>query len=115
MDGGVMHHYLSFADQSLFLGACVVESPDFIGAVLRTHELGINPGGQVLGFALPEDLRANDPGAYDWLMQNLDRLISREEFEANGGGMRLGDMTPEEKEALLYEGDVAVAPQWMEE
>lgn len=56
-------HYLSFADPDLpegtqFLGAAIVESDaalGFVGAVTVAHMLGINPGGEVMGIALPDD------------------------------------------------------------
>jgi hypothetical protein len=46
--------YLSFADQK-FRGAALVLAPGIIHAVLRCHQLGINPGGEVLGMIVPED------------------------------------------------------------
>lgn len=50
--------WLSFADSDLpvgqqFLGAAVVEAPSFVAAVLLSHALGINPGGEVKGIELP--------------------------------------------------------------
>ncbi len=67
--------YLSFAAES-FLGACVIEADDFLGAVARTHALGINPGGQVLGAKLP-------PGVAEHEMQR-DRLYSADELREWG-------------------------------
>ncbi len=48
--------WLSFADDEGFRGACVVdvgEDDDFLQAVMISHSLGINPGGQVLGDTCP--------------------------------------------------------------
>jgi len=45
--------YLSFADGK-FLGACIVRAHGVVSASQRAWELGINPGGQVLGHIVPE-------------------------------------------------------------
>lgn len=52
-----MFWYLSFADPrkpkgQQWLGAVIVEAPNFIRAVDRAHLLGINPGGEVKGWVL---------------------------------------------------------------
>jgi hypothetical protein len=40
---------------SQFLGAIVTDGNNVVEGVKRAHELGINPGGQVLGIPVPED------------------------------------------------------------
>lgn len=52
--------YLSFAGETGSLGACVVDAPGFMEAVLATHALGINPGGEVAGFEIPPGEQEND-------------------------------------------------------
>jgi hypothetical protein len=47
--------YLSFADETGFLGACIVPAEDMIGAVTMAHVLGCNPGGEVAGAPVPAD------------------------------------------------------------
>lgn len=48
--------WLSFvSDLDVALGVCIVRGEDLIHATTRAHELGINPGGQVLGFEVPDD------------------------------------------------------------
>lgn len=42
--------YLSFARPDVFLGGCVVEADSLELAVQEATRLGINPGGEVLGF-----------------------------------------------------------------
>lgn len=42
--------YLSFGTEAGWLGAVFVEAQDFKAAVRRAWDLGINPGGEVLGF-----------------------------------------------------------------
>jgi hypothetical protein len=40
--------YISFADETGFLGACQVQADSELGAAARANELGISPGGQYL-------------------------------------------------------------------
>lgn len=61
-DGPMRWWYLSFATDDGFRGGCFLEAQGEGLAILRSHELGINPGGQVLiieaGDHLPpEDMR----------------------------------------------------------
>ncbi len=39
--------WLSFADESGWLGGCIVEAQSLAAAVTKTHLLGINPGGEI--------------------------------------------------------------------
>jgi hypothetical protein len=64
--------YLSFATDDEFLGGCVVEAYGIATAIVRTHVLGINPGGEVMGVPVPEEDRDRLPH---------DRLLTREEIE----------------------------------
>jgi hypothetical protein len=50
-------YWLSFVDEEAdkSLGVILVKASSFIQAVLKTHQLRINPGGQVLGYEVPED------------------------------------------------------------
>lgn len=60
-----------------FLGVAIVEATGFYHAVMRTHELGINPGGeiQVIG-PIP-------PGTYP--PEFFDRLLSFDEVKTIPG------------------------------
>lgn len=74
-----MTFWLSFADGNLpkgaqFLGVVIVDAPDFLGAVMRTHALGINPGGEVVGVPVPPGGRLPS--------DCKDRLLTRAEAEA---------------------------------
>lgn len=78
-----MMHWLSFADGERsegqqFLGACVVEAPSFLLAVFRTYELGINPGGEVMGIEIP-------PECEDKFRAHLNKLMGIQEWEAATG------------------------------
>ena len=69
--------YLSFADEGGFLGACVLRAPGMATAIQRSHQLGINPGGQVAGFDLGPELPPAVAG-----IGITDRLLSKAELEA---------------------------------
>jgi hypothetical protein len=64
--------YLSFADER-FLGAAIVEAPGELHAIEITHRLGINPGGEVAVFAVPEGKPVPDEAKW--------RLLSRQDLE----------------------------------
>lgn len=58
-----MFWWLSFADSERpkgqqFLGAAVVEAPSHLDAVLKSHRLSINPGGEVECSNIPADKMA---------------------------------------------------------
>lgn len=48
--------YLSFANETSWLGGCFVPGHDIVRATFYAHHLGCNPGGEVLGFEVPEDV-----------------------------------------------------------
>lgn len=53
--------YLSFASEEGFLGGCVVEAYGINTAITKAHELGINPGGEVMSMEIdPTKLAAGD-------------------------------------------------------
>ena len=72
--------WLSFADPDQpegeqFLGVAIFQAPAHEGAALiRSHELGINPGGQVLAYIIGPDLVPPE--------QYRNRLLSRAEVES---------------------------------
>jgi hypothetical protein len=78
--------YLSFVhkgeDKDEFAGACLIEADDEQDAIVRSWRLAINPGGEVLVWAVPESAR-------DLLPHN--RLMSRAELEQYGPTHRMGD------------------------
>ena len=71
--GAPQHFYLSFAD-SRFLGGAVVEAMNMLHAVTVSHQLGINPGGEVA--ILPLGLRITDQ---EWLDMWANRLLNETE------------------------------------
>jgi hypothetical protein len=71
--------WLSFADGRLpagsqFLGVAIVKAPGLSWATRRTHELGINPGGEVVALQFPD--WASPPDGF------TDRLLTRAEAES---------------------------------
>jgi hypothetical protein len=73
--------WLSFAGDEGNRGCCIVQASDFLTAVVRTHQLGINPGGEVQGISTPDCPEVQAEIAR-W---GLDRLVTREEMAAVGG------------------------------
>lgn len=68
--------YISFADDDGFLGGLYIDGDDLAGAVVHSHFLNENPGGEMLTFELPEgDLEANVPA------RDRRRLLTLEEIE----------------------------------
>ena len=70
--------WLSFADGrkpkgSQFLGAAIVSGNNFLEAVRKSHKLGCNPGGQVQGLPILNNLSIPE----HW----LNRLLTRSECE----------------------------------
>ena len=88
--------YLSFASETAFLGACIVEAPDATLAPLVAHSHDCNPGGEVMILQAPED----GPGPFAPY-----KLMTREEL---GKGATLGELTaagmrPPEDAAMICE------------
>lgn len=75
--------YLSFADESGWLGGCYVEAPIAKMAHLSALTQGCNPGGEVaiLGPLLAEQM-INVPAEF------RNRLLTREEIDAQCGDHR---------------------------
>ena len=97
--------WLSFADEDGFRGAAFVEAEDLIAAVRRAHLLGINPGGQVLGPAVPEDY-----DGYRVAYENRDRLIQKEQLcRLFPDATKVGDFEDEHGEVDLPDDDFADA------
>ena len=73
--------WLSFCDAGLpkgqqFLGACLVEGDDLVEATIKARELGINPGGEILGVIA-------DPATVGLIRAHWkNRLLSKEECES---------------------------------
>lgn len=67
-------YWLSFLDpdKNLNLGCCNVEADNAMDAVLKTHSLGINPGGEVMIWEVP------------YPEQEPDRLYKREDLLSKG-------------------------------
>ena len=68
--------WLSFSDSSRpsgeqFVGVVIVRSVNFLGAIVRAHALGLNPGGEVAGYPMPRSV----PDEF------VERLLSQEQLE----------------------------------
>ena len=80
------HFYFSFVINGKFAGATVVQGDNIASALSRSHELGLNPGGEVLSLEIPPD-KLERPD----VKMCIGRLASKEELQALGA-KRLGDM-----------------------
>lgn len=80
-----MIFYLSFAGDDGWIGCVHTEANNAMEAVLKTHVLGINPGGEVAIIELPQSVFECPEGAR--ILHVLDRLLGREEMEALNGPM----------------------------
>lgn len=72
--------WLSFADNRGWLGGICVFASGITSAVLRTHQLGINPGGECRATPLPPGTVPSE----DW----QERLLSRADLDADGGSIK---------------------------
>jgi len=65
--------WLSFADALRgFLGVAIVEAHGFIGAIVETLKMDLNPGGEVKGCPLPQDFQVPE--------EAKNRLLSEEDI-----------------------------------
>jgi hypothetical protein len=73
------------ADGGRFVGACLVEAEDFLGAVYAAHRRGCNPGGQVAGQDAPENVAAAiGPEWRNRLLSKLDIVKIEAEMAKKG-------------------------------
>lgn len=66
-------HYLSFATDEGFRGGVIVRGEDVVEATKEAWRLGCNPGGEVLGAPVPDDLMP--PEKY------CNRLLTKAEID----------------------------------
>ena len=69
------HFWLSFADSKGFRGVAIVPGDSLITAVMCSHSLRVNPGGQVVGVPIDRDRFIRIPERY------RHRLLTRAECE----------------------------------
>ncbi len=71
--------WLSFSGEEGWRGAIQInadEYPELEDAIVRTHELGINPGGEILSYVVQLDDKMREHA----LEYGYERLISREDM-----------------------------------
>lgn len=69
-----MLYWMSFANKTGFLGACIAEGYNFAAAHYQTHQRGINPGGEVASLELP-DADPNNLAPYVmWKLYSKDEI-----------------------------------------
>jgi len=67
--------WLSFADEDGFRGVVILEAYGFADAMRRSHEAGLNPGGEVKGFRV-------DPADHPEALRN--RLLKKSDLAGFG-------------------------------
>lgn len=80
--------WLSFADDNGNRGCCIVRGSDLESAVRQATVAGCHPGGEVLGYAMPDspDARAEiDRWGFDRLFTADDMLKSQGEYRHING------------------------------
>lgn len=82
-EGQEHYYWLSFCDPlkpktKQFLGVCIVRAFGVATAILRAHQLGINPGGEVASWEIPEEAAFK-------VQDHADKLItSKKDLKALG-------------------------------
>lgn len=80
--------WLSFVVAGTQAGVAVVDAENFLAAVVKTHQLGINPGGEVAGWEAPVN---------DETTTMLNKLTSRADL-VRAGYKNLRELTKEGRE-----------------
>jgi hypothetical protein len=75
---------MSFCDNSLpegerFLGALIVRADNEIEMLQRSHHIGLNPGGEIAFFQIPEHYVYRVPA--DWIETRLITKVECDEME----------------------------------
>lgn len=81
--------WFSFADKTGFLGVVVVEAEGYMQALIKTIQLDLNPGGEVMGLG---PMQLGDI-ASEW----RDRLLSFEETQQIPEPERFSEQTENEE------------------
>jgi hypothetical protein len=118
--------YVSFAGDEGFRGVVHIDASDEDAVLERTNELEVNPGGEMLILAIPDDI-AEKVLAHGYArrllseddLHALDRLI---EGEDSPGPKRLSELTDEEHKNVAshtagricetHNNAIDVAPKW---
>ena len=77
--------WLSFADKSGFLGAVLIKASGFVTAHTYTHLLGINPGGECVGYQVSDDVIYHQEAPFK-PEDHCDKLLSKEYIDKYLGG-----------------------------
>lgn len=68
--------WCSFAEDSGFLGVCIIRGHNFWDALRIAHETGVNPGGEVASFEIEDDGQVPE--------DMIGRLLQKDELIARG-------------------------------
>ena len=84
--------YLSFANVTEFLGCCVVRANSLEGAMEAATREGCNPGGEIMGWAIPGDFNNPYP---------IGKLLSKADLERIDGAAPVALKELDEKTKTL--------------
>jgi ABC-type proline/glycine betaine transport system ATPase subunit len=99
--------YCSCVGEEGFRGAFIVKAKDLRRAVKVANRLGINPGGEIMGVDVPDDIAAH-PATKKYMNRLLTREeIAKHDFEmgSDKGPKRLGDLPCGVKEAVIDDAE----------
>lgn len=91
--------WISFANETGNLGACILDAISEEHAVKKAEDLRIHPGGEVLMF----DITGIDEAEKKAARIGKNRLISTEELLA-GGHKKLSEIDPDEADQIESDG-----------
>ncbi len=66
--------WASCADAEGFCGVAIVRGQDTLSALFNAHRLGINHGGHILSFTIPQELLGKIPSSYRNTLLSQDRV-----------------------------------------
>ncbi len=94
--------WLSFVGEDGPLGVTVVHADSSVDAVERAHQLGLNPGGEVLSVEIPAECA-------EYHLRYLDRLSTPEELDTDANIVRLSQAELDER--FVFEEELPFDPQ----
>lgn len=92
--------YCSFAGESSFNGGAIIKACGVIDAAMKTKQMGINPGGELMTFPLPDSALPEE--------KYRNRLLTKKDIlEFWADAKSLGEI---EEEAAAKEEPISAAP-----
>ena len=103
--------YISYATETTFLGAAVVQASDPIGAGLRAHELGIDPGGQAVAIEIGAEPRF--PVEMRDVLLTKAQLSAYDEAQGDGPIRSLGEIANDSSDSCTRVARAMLGQEWL--